>query len=119
MYSRSVVRAFLARSAAFKRPAVNSSTVAVYQDKPKPPVEGVMQVREDRIVGRDIVGYGLNGEPQYFDNITFPFPSVRFMKNTPEILVRSIRLVVMAEGKRVASKPHCPNCDAFCLWSRI
>lgn len=87
MYSRSAVRAFLARPSAYKRPAVNSSTAAVFQVEPKPPVEGVMQVREDKIVGRDIVGYGLNGEPIYFDSITYPFPSVRFMKNTPEILV--------------------------------
>jgi len=65
---------------------VNSSTAAVYQAEPKPPVQGVMQVREDKIVGRDIVGYGLNGEPQYFDSITHPFPSVRFKKNTPEIM---------------------------------
>jgi len=60
----------------------------VFQAEPKPPVQGVMQVREDKIVGRDIVGYGLNGEPQYFDSLTFPFPSVRFQKNTPEIVVR-------------------------------
>jgi len=65
---------------------VNSSTAAVYQAEPKPPVQGVMQVREDKTVGRDIVGYGLNGEPVYFDSITYPFPGVRFMKNTPEIL---------------------------------
>jgi hypothetical protein len=89
MYSRAVVRSFLARSPAYnKLAAANSSTAAVFQAEPKPPVQGVMQVREDKIVGRDIVGYGLNGEPQYFDTITFPFPSVRFMKNTPEIVVR-------------------------------
>ena len=86
MYSRAVVRSFLARSPAYNKLAANSSTAAVFQAEPKAPVQGVMQVREDKIVGRDIVGYGLNGEPQYFDTITFPFPSVRFMKNTPEIL---------------------------------
>ncbi|CAH1725510.1 cytochrome c oxidase subunit 4 isoform 1, mitochondrial-like [Aphis gossypii] len=88
MYSRAVVRSFLARSPAYNKLAANSSTstAAVFQAEPKPPVQGVMQVREDKIVGRDIVGYGLNGEAQYFDTITFPFPSVRFMKNTPEIL---------------------------------
>lgn len=84
-----MVRSLLARPSVFKRqPAVNSSTAAVFQAEPKPPVQGVMQVREDKIVGRDIVGYGLNGEAQYFDSVTYPCPSVRFMKNTPEILVR-------------------------------
>lgn len=88
MYSRAIVRSFLARPSAYNKLAANSSTAAVFQAEPKAPVQGVMQVREDKIVGRDIVGYGLNGEPQYFDSITFPFPSVRFMKNTPEIVVR-------------------------------
>lgn len=87
MYSRSIVRSFLARPTVFKRLTANNSTAAVFQAEPKPPVEGVMQVREDKIVGRDVVGYGLNGENQYFDSITYPFPSVRFMKNTPEIVV--------------------------------
>lgn len=87
MYSRAIVRSFLARPSAYNKLAANSSTAAVFQAEPKAPVQGVMQVREDKIVGRDIVGYGLNGEPQYFDSITFPFPSVRFMKNTPEIVV--------------------------------
>lgn len=89
MYSRSIVRAFLARPIAFKRPlACNSSTVAaVFQSEPKPPVQGTMQVREDKTVGRDIVGYGINGEPTYSDTLTYPFPAVRFMKNTPEIMV--------------------------------
>lgn len=91
MYSRSIVRSLFARPPAFKRPnlpSVNSSTAAVFQAEPKPPVQGVMQVREDKIVGRDVVGYGLNGENVYFDSVTYPCPSVRFMKNTPEILVR-------------------------------
>lgn len=63
------------------------ATSGVFQAEPNPPKEGVMQVREDKIVGRDIVGYGINGEAQYFDDITYPFPSIRFMKNTPEIMV--------------------------------
>lgn len=87
MYSRTVVRSLLARSSAFKRPPANNSSTAVLQSEPKPPVQGVAYVVEDKIVGRDIVGYGLNGEAQYFDSLTYPCPSVRFMKNTPEILV--------------------------------
>lgn len=68
------------------------------QTEPKPPVQGVAYVVEDKIVGRDIVGYGLNGEPQYFDSITYPCPSVRFMKNTPEILVRHARCANVVFG---------------------
>lgn len=81
----------MARPVVFmKLPTVRqeSSVAAVFQDKPKLPVQGVMQVLEDKTVGRDIVGYGLNGEAQYFDSITYPFPSVRFRKNTPEVLVK-------------------------------
>lgn len=95
MYSRSVVRSLLARQAVYKQLTVNASITApasVFQAEPKPPVQGVAQVREDKIVGRDIVGYGINGEPSYFDSITYPFPSVRFMKNTPEIVVCSTLL---------------------------
>lgn len=87
-----MVRSFLVRPSAFKKLSANNTTAAVFQAEPKPPVQGVMQVREDKIVGRDIVGYGLNGEPSYFDNVTYPFPSVRFMKNTPEIMVQYFAL---------------------------
>lgn len=83
---RSIARSLLVRPAVYKRLTANTSS-AVFQAEPKPSVEGVMQVREDKIVGRDVVGYGINGENVYFDNITYPFPSVRFMKNTPEIMV--------------------------------
>ncbi|XP_050543986.1 cytochrome c oxidase subunit 4 isoform 1, mitochondrial-like [Daktulosphaira vitifoliae] len=86
MLSHSMIRSFLARPSVLKSVAANSSTAAVFQAEPKPPIQGVVQVREDKIVGRDIVGYGINGEPVYLDSITFPFPSVRFKKNTPDIM---------------------------------
>ena len=35
---------------------------------------------------RDIVGYGVHGNPEYFDREEVPFPGVRFLANTPEVL---------------------------------
>ena len=35
---------------------------------------------------RDIVGFGVNGDPSYQDMEDAPFPAVRFGKNTPEIM---------------------------------
>jgi cytochrome c oxidase subunit 4 len=39
-----------------------------------------------RIGNRDIVGYGIHGNPEYFDREEVPFPGVRFLSNTPEVL---------------------------------
>jgi hypothetical protein len=38
-----------------------------------------------RIGKREIVGFGHNGQPQYFDHASMPLPSVRWSENTPEI----------------------------------
>jgi len=35
--------------------------------------------------GREIVGYGVNGSPIYFDSSDFPFPAIRYREVTPEI----------------------------------
>lgn len=35
---------------------------------------------------RDIVGFGINGYPMYFDRVGMPFPSLRFKANTPDVL---------------------------------
>lgn len=35
---------------------------------------------------RDIVGFGINGYPMYFDRVGVPFPSLRFKANTPDVL---------------------------------
>ena len=35
---------------------------------------------------RDIVGFGVNGNPAYADREDYPAPAIRFMENTPEIL---------------------------------
>ncbi|XP_026479793.1 cytochrome c oxidase subunit 4 isoform 1, mitochondrial-like [Ctenocephalides felis] len=39
------------------------------------------------IIGnREVVGYGLNGSYSYYESTMFPFPAVRWMENTPEIM---------------------------------
>lgn len=38
-----------------------------------------------RIGNREIVGFGRNGEPSYFDSPDCPCPAVRWREDTPEI----------------------------------
>lgn len=40
----------------------------------------------EKAQGRDYVGYGINGMPAYSERLDNPYPSIRFKKNTPEIL---------------------------------
>jgi len=35
---------------------------------------------------REVVGYGMNGEEIYCDNVHYPFPSIRFKEDTPQIV---------------------------------
>lgn len=37
------------------------------------------------IGSREVVGYGLNGEPMYMDTLHAPFPAIRFKEETSEI----------------------------------
>lgn len=39
-----------------------------------------------KLGNRDIVGFGVNGNPTYADREDFPCPAVRFKENSPEIL---------------------------------
>merc|ERR1712241_500098 len=34
---------------------------------------------------REVVGYGVNGEESYMDDISFPFPAIRFKEDSAEI----------------------------------
>lgn len=42
-------------------------------------------VRE-KLGNRDIVGFGMNGEPSYIDREDFPCPAVRFRENSSDVL---------------------------------
>ena len=37
---------------------------------------------------REIVGFGYNGEESYLDDVSYPFPAIRFREDTAEISVR-------------------------------
>jgi len=37
------------------------------------------------IGSREVVGFGMNGEENYIDNVNAPFPAIRFKEETPEI----------------------------------
>ncbi|XP_045111086.1 cytochrome c oxidase subunit 4 isoform 1, mitochondrial-like isoform X2 [Portunus trituberculatus] len=39
-----------------------------------------------KIGNRDVVGYGVNGAPNYYDRVDFPMPAVRFKENTPDVM---------------------------------
>lgn len=47
-----------------------------------------------KIGNREIVGFGLNGEPSYIDRLERPMPAIRFKENTPDIQVLFIISVV-------------------------
>ncbi|BFZ13561.1 hypothetical protein BsWGS_16600 [Bradybaena similaris] len=39
-----------------------------------------------KIGNREIVGFGINGQPSYTDRCEFPCPAIRFKETTPEVL---------------------------------
>lgn len=44
-----------------------------------------------QIIGnRDIVGYGINGQPGYMDRVDFPMPALRWKENTGDVLVSKV-----------------------------
>lgn len=47
----------------------------------------VPQISAIKIGKREVVGYGINSQPNYIDSIDFPMPAVRFREPTPEIQV--------------------------------
>lgn len=49
---------------------------------------------------REVVGFGMNGQPNYLDRVDFPMPAIRYKEVTPEIQV-------IVEHARS---------EAFCVW---
>lgn len=43
--------------------------------------------RIDRCPYREQIGYGMEGEKQYFDDVECPAPAVRYKRETPDVLV--------------------------------
>ncbi|CAG0908566.1 unnamed protein product, partial [Cyprideis torosa] len=63
----------------------NSSVVAV-----GPRTMATLQVITRKIPyhgKREIVGFGVNGQPAYMDRLDQPFPAIRFKELTPELAV--------------------------------
>nr|AAW25544.1 SJCHGC09183 protein [Schistosoma japonicum] len=62
--------------------------VAAFAATPKDPCSVLSPLEQKfypHIGNREIVGFGRNGVPMYYDDIAFPYPSIRFRNHTPEI----------------------------------
>jgi cytochrome c oxidase subunit 4 len=62
-----------------------------------------------RIGKREIVGFGANGQPQYFDSASLPLPSVRWSEDTAEVQklrekARGDRGLLSVEEKKACKK---------------
>jgi len=51
------------------------------------------------IGNRDVVGFGMNGEESYCDNVNAPFPAIRFKEETAEIA--KIRIKEQGDWKKM------------------
>jgi len=78
------------RALAVKRVAVNVRSLSANASKSAASVVQIDPKLRDELYpktgNRDIVGYGINGYPMYFDRVGMPFPSIRFRANTPDVL---------------------------------
>jgi len=59
-----------------RRLAIPFGTAGAHQDASLKSVIG----------NREVVGYGINGEPGYMDRIDFPMPALRWKENTADVL---------------------------------
>lgn len=50
-------------------------------------VSRVAEIERFKIGNREVVGYGMNGDPTYIERPEYPMPAIRFKEPTPEILV--------------------------------
>ena len=48
--------------------------------------DGPKPIKVD-IGSREVVGFGINGEENYMDDVHYPFPAIRFQENKGPILV--------------------------------
>ena len=67
------------------QPAASSSLMLVRSSSHGVNVH--LQEKLQRLGNRDVVGFGWNGEPIYYDRPDFPFPAIRFKENTPDVMV--------------------------------
>lgn len=56
--------------------------------------EAIAGMTKAKIGSREVVGFGLNGQPYYFDKVDIPMPAIRFKEITPDIQVISFKLTI-------------------------
>ena len=64
-----------------------SSTMMIVRASSSGGVNPHLAEKLEKIGNRDVVGFGWNGEPTYYDRPDFPMPAIRFKENTPDVLV--------------------------------
>ena len=77
------------------------------------PAASVLAVERSlrRAGNRDVVGFGINGNPSYQDMVEFPAPAVRFRENSAEVLaLRELELgdwtaLTLEQKKERESRP--------------
>lgn len=70
---------------ALRQPASSSASLMLVRSASHG-VNVHLQEKLIRLGNRDVVGYGFNGEPVYYDRPDIPFPAIRFKENTPDVL---------------------------------
>lgn len=63
--------------------------LSALRQKPKVPFGAASISEYERcIIGkREIVGFGVNGQPHYVDHLACPFPAIRWAEDCPDIKV--------------------------------
>jgi hypothetical protein len=69
-----------------------------------------------RIGHREVVGYGRNGEPSYFDAPDCPCPAVRWREDTPEI--KKLREKAKGDWSKLTidEKKACMYCYSYSIF---
>jgi len=78
----------LARRQLIKLASRSLSTTSCMKGEVQVPGGGEFQPFpiKTKIGNREVVGFGMNGEENYLDNLNAPFPAIRFKEETPEIV---------------------------------
>lgn len=73
---------------------------------------GVSASDREVIGCREVVGYGVNGKPDYVDRADYPFPAIRFLADNPYLQVITfnftIHILRLELNEVVTLKPFLP-----------
>jgi len=86
--NKAMVMSMLARRQLIKLASRSLSTTSCMKGEVQVPGGGEFQPFpiKTKIGNREVVGFGMNGEENYLDNLNAPFPAIRFKEETPEIV---------------------------------